>query len=255
MNQVGYSNALGAAATEQAYRSEQTKTNQTQKKTKVSGRTIGDPVLSEKAAKYYEKLRAKYSNMDFVLVSPEKKAEAESQKGMYQSSKALLVLIDSDKIERMAEDEAYRNKYEAILNNATSQISQMKAQLITRSSNSSVRSIGMSFDDHGNASFFAVVDKSLKAQRERIDANRQKKAEEKKADAKKKAANEAREKQAEAVKSKKADETDASDTVTVTANSLEELLQKIDEVYFAERADSVMTEEEKALGGFVNYVV
>lgn len=253
MNQVGYSNALGAAATEQAYRSEQTKTNQTEKKTKVSGRTIGDPVLSEKAAKYYEKLRAKYSNMDFVLVSPEKKAEAESQKGMYQSSKALLVLIDSDKIERMAEDEAYRNKYETILNNATSQIAQMKAQLGTRSS--SVRSIGMSFDDHGNASFFAVVDKSLKAQRERIDANRQKKAEEKKTDAKKKAANEAREKQAEAVKSKKADETDSTDTVTVTANSLEELLQKIDEVYFAERADSVMTEAEKALGGFVNYVV
>lgn len=254
MNQIGYSNAAGAAATEQIYRSEQNKTNQTGKKTKVSGRTIGEPELSEKAAKYYEKLRAKYSNMDFILVSPEKKAEAESQKGMYQSSKELLVLIDSDKIEKMAEDEAYRNKYEAILSNATSQISQMKAQLATRSS-SSVRSIGMSFDDHGNASFFAVVDKSLKAQRERIDVNRQKKAEEKKTDAKKKAASEAKEKQAEAVKAKKAEETDSSDTVTVTANSLEELLQKIDEVYFVERADSVMTEAEKSVGGFVNYVV
>ena len=76
----------------------------------MSGRTIGDPVLSDKAQKYYEKLKAKYSNMDFILVSPEKKEEAESKKGMYQSSKELLVLIDSDKIEKMAEDEEYRAK-------------------------------------------------------------------------------------------------------------------------------------------------
>ena len=68
----------------------------------VSGRTIGQPKLSDKALKYYEQLKKRYSNMDFVLVSPEMKAEAERNKGMIPSSKQLLVLIDADKIERMA---------------------------------------------------------------------------------------------------------------------------------------------------------
>lgn len=50
---------------------------------------------------------------------------------MYASSKELLVLIDSDKIERMAEDEEYRKKYEGILSNATSQMQIMKQKLGT----------------------------------------------------------------------------------------------------------------------------
>ena len=62
----------------------------------VKGRTIGEPKLSDKALKYYEQLKKKYSNMEFVLVSPDKKAEVERNKGMYASNKELLVLIDSD---------------------------------------------------------------------------------------------------------------------------------------------------------------
>ena len=149
----------------------------------VKGRTIGEPKLSDKALKYYEKLKKKFSNMDFILVSPEKKAEAERNKGMYASSKELLVLIDSDKIERMAEDEEYRKKYEGILSNATSQMQIMKQKLGTNANK--VSSFGMSFDDHGNASFFAVVDKSLAKQRERIAAKREENLKAKKQEAKK----------------------------------------------------------------------
>ena len=39
------------------------------KKSDVSGKTVGNPKLSEKASKYYEQLKKKFSNMDFVLVS------------------------------------------------------------------------------------------------------------------------------------------------------------------------------------------
>ena len=43
---------------------------QTTKKSAVTnGKTIGDPQLSEKAQKYYEQLKKKFSNMDFILVS------------------------------------------------------------------------------------------------------------------------------------------------------------------------------------------
>jgi len=179
MSEISSNSALNSYAADYSYRTEHNKktdsnkkadvtkeADKTTKKSKVSGRTIGDPVLSDKAQKYYEKLKAKYSNMDFILVSPEKKEEAESKKGMYQSSKELLVLIDSDKIEKMAEDEEYRAKYEGILNNAASRLNQMKDSLGSKAD--SVSSFGMTFDDHGNASFFAVVDKSLASQRERI---------------------------------------------------------------------------------------
>ena len=126
INQGAYVNSIASAEyqNERSYaaKDEKVKKQQTaaeEKLNNVGGRTIGSPKLSDKALKYYEQLKKKYSNMEFVLISPDKKAEVERNKGMYASSKELLVLIDSDKIERMAEDEEYRKKYEGILNNAT----------------------------------------------------------------------------------------------------------------------------------------
>lgn len=270
MSEISSNSALNSYAADYSYRTEHYKktdntkktdvtkeADKTAKKNKVSGRTIGDPVLSDKAKKYYEKLKAKYSNMDFILVSPEKKEEAESKKGMYQSSKELLVLIDSDKIEKMAEDEEYRAKYEGILDNATSRLNQMKDSLGSKAD--SVSSFGMTFDDHGNASFFAVVDKSLASQRERIADKKETAAKEKK-----KAQKEAQQKRTE---QKKADRTDKKektdntdkisdkDKVMVSASSWEELLKKIDHVIYESRADSVMTKEEKAVGGSFDYSI
>ena len=248
MSEISSNSALNSYAADYSYRTEHNKktdsnkkadvtkeADKTTKKSKVSGRTIGDPVLSDKAQKYYEKLKAKYSNMDFILVSPEKKEE----------------------------DEEYRAKYEGILNNAASQINQMKDSLGSKAD--SVSSFGMTFDDHGNASFFAVVDKSLASQRERIADKKEAAAKEKK-----KAQREAQEKRAE---EKKADRTDKkgktdgtgkakdtektsdADKVTVSASSWEELLKKIDNVIYESRADSVMTKEEKAVGQSFDYSI
>jgi len=206
----------------------------------VSGRTIGQPKLSDKALKYYEQLKKRYSNMDFVLVSPEMKAEAERNKGMIPSSKQLLVLIDADKIERMAEDEEYRRKYEGILSGATAKMAQMKSSLGSNASR--VRSFGMTFDDHGNASFFAVVDKSLALQRERIAKKREEKAKDKKEEAKK-----AEDKKTEEKRLEKKQQ-DSGDKVTVTADSWDELLKKIDHVVMSDMADEILTEEERRIG-------
>lgn len=250
MGQLSSNSAVGTYAADYQYHSSQVKNNKaeksesTEKRSRVLGRTIGNPELSEKAQKYYEQLKAKYSNMDFILVSPDKKEEAERNKGMYASSKELLVLIDSDKIERMAEDEEYRAKYEAILSGATAQVNQMKQEL--GSNASQVSSIGMSFDDHGNASFFAVVDKSLAKQRERIEEKRAEAKEERK-----EAAEEVAQKRIE----KKKEEAQKTEQVTVTASSWEELLKKIDAVIFAERADTIMTDSEKQVGQSIDYSI
>lgn len=276
MSEISNNSALNSYAADYSYRTEYNRKtdnnkktdgtkemDKTAKKSRVSGRTIGDPVLSDKAKKYYEQLKAKYSNMDFILVSPEQKEEAESKKGMYQSSKELIVLIDSDKIEKMAEDEEYRAKYEGILSNATSQLSQMKDSLGSKAD--SVSSFGMTFDDNGNASFFAVVDKSLAAQKERIADKKEAAAEEKKKAQKKTQEKRAEERKADrADKNKKMDSADKTkskekssdaDKVTVSASSWEELLKKIDNVIYESRADSVLTEEEKAVGQSFDYSI
>lgn len=276
MSEISNNSALNSYAADYSYRTEYNRKtdnnkktdgtkemDKTAKKSRVSGRTIGDPVLSDKAKKYYEQLKAKYSNMDFILVSPEQKEEAESKKGMYQSSKELIVLIDSDKIEKMAEDEEYRTKYEGILSNATSQLSQMKDSLGSKAD--SVSSFGMTFDDNGNASFFAVVDKSLAAQKERIADKKEAAAEEKKKAQKKTQEKRAEERKADrADKNKKMDSADKTnskekssdaDKVTVSASSWEELLKKIDNVIYGSRADSVLTKEEKAVGQSFDYSI
>lgn len=79
----------------------------------------------------------------------------------------MVVLIDEDKVERMAEDENYRKQYEAIIANAASGISQLKSSL--QSSGANVKGFGMQVNDGGTATYFAVLEESSAAQRERIE--------------------------------------------------------------------------------------
>ncbi len=220
-----------------------------EKKTEVTGPgTYGKPELSEKAMDYYNALKKKYGNLNFVLVASDKKQEAEMMKGSFANSKNLTVLIDTDKIERMATDEKFRAQYEGILNNAQSGLSQMKTQLGSTGAN--VKAYGMSINDKGTASFFAVIDKSMAAQRERIEKKAEEKAKAKKEEAKKSS----KEKQSERV-DQSGNAEDQEDTVTITANSMEELNRKIQDYYQQGMFNSVRTEEEKMVGSQINYGV
>lgn len=249
MNQVTQAEAFGSyMQAAQQTSSEKADT----KKNKVSGATIGDPKLSEKAAKYYEKLKKKYSNMDFILVSEDKKAEAQANAGKYANANRMVVLIDTEKIERMAEDNKYRKQYEAIISGATNQLSQLKSSLGANAS--SVKTYGMQVKE-GTASFFAVVDKSLAAQKKRIEKKASQKQEEKKA-----AKKAAEEKAAEKKKAKKEtyeaefeQDWNEEDTITVTASSIEELMKKINDAIYLGRSDYVRTEQETWVGGHLDF--
>ena len=218
-----------------------------EKKNKVSGRTVGNPQLSEKASKYYEQLKAKFGNMEFVLVSKDMKEQAEANATKYATSSKTVVLIDEEKIERMAEDEKYRSQYEGIITSAAAQLNQIKSGL---SESNGVTSYGIKINDNGTASYFAVIDKSLSAQKERIEKKAEKKAEEKKAEKKaekKKADKEDKEERLQELKDKRT-EPAGKDEVMVTASSVEELIKKINNVYYEALSDNVMTEQEKQVG-------
>lgn len=205
--------------------------------------TYGNPKLSQKALDYYNSLKKKYGNMNFILVSSDKKEEAEMLKGSFARAGSLTVLIDTDKVEQMAEDEKYRAQMEGVINNAAVGVARLGEQL--KQKNTGAVAFGMSVQKKGIVSFFAVIDKSLAAQKSRLKKKAQEKKDAKKAEQKKAAKEEAKERLEEKRKGVgKEDE----DTITIEADSIEELLRKIEEYQMGLLSDSVMTEEEKAVG-------
>lgn len=235
----GYGAATEAAAAAADY------TSTAAEKKEVSGKTIGNPKLSEKAARYYEQLKKKFSNMDFILVSEDQKEAAKAQAASYANASRMVVLIDEAKIERMAEDEAYRKQYEGVISGAGSKLLQMKSSLTA--SGAQVKGYGMQVNDGGLTSFFAVLKKSSADQKTRINKQKEKTKSEKKAAEKKQ--------KEEKLKESRTDKAsgDEEETVMISASSLEELLQKIDDYSQNERMYSMQSEEEKQIGQHIDF--
>ena len=210
-------------------------TAQTRGKTEDYGRIIGQPELSEKAAKYYEQLKKRYGNYDFILVSRDQKENAKANAAKYANGYKTVVLIDEDKIEQMATDEKFRKQYEGILSGAAAQIQQLKTSL--QSSGAQVKGFGMQVNDGGTLSFFAVLKKSSAEQKARIEKKAAKKEKEERL----------KDKKSDKVSDSK-EETGTEDTVTISAGSIEELLSKIETYNFNQRSDSVQTASERQVG-------
>ncbi len=230
------------------------------------GKTVGQPELSEEGKKYYDELKNKYKDMDFVLVSKDMKEIAKQQAGSYGNKNRMVVLIDEEKIERMATDEAYRAKYEGLISQAQTQLPQLQNALLKTPG---AKTVGMQVKDDGKASFFAVMDKSMTAQRERVAAKRAEKKEAEKKAAKKAEKKEAQEKLAEKRAEKKADEKakekeniedftdddwgEDGDHELLQADSAEELIRMMEDWAMARRSDAVRTPAEEQLGSHVDF--
>ncbi len=234
-------NTTATKETDETTSTDTQQTTSSSNKVDVSGATYGSPKLSQKALDYYNALKKKYGSLSFVLVASDKKQEAEMMKSSFGNSKNLTVLIDTDKIEKMATDANYRKKYEGIIAKASVGVSQMASQLGSAAKN--VKSYGMSVDKSGLTSYFAEIKKSSNSQKARIE----KKSEEK-LKAKKEEANKAKKKQAEERIEKNKEE-----TVTITANSVEELARKIEEYYQNDMFNYVKTDSEKSVGSQMDF--
>lgn len=227
------------------------KNEESEKKVKVSGRTVGNPMLTEKAAKYYDELRKKYGNMDFILVSKDQKEYAKANASKYGNANKMVVLIDEEKIERMAEDEKYRKQYEAIISNGANGLTQMKSKLAQMGMN--VKSCGIKVNDNGAASFFATMDKSFKAQNKKRAEKQAAKKAEKKAEEKKAQKKKQKEKLEEGrIENKESRE---SDEITFEADSIDELMKKIENMDYVVRPEDKLSEMEKKVGRQFDYSI
>ena len=227
------------------------------------GSTIGDVQLSAKAKDYLGKLKSKFHNMEFITVSNDMKAQVQQNAASYGNANKMVVLIDEEKLERMATDESFRKKYEGII--AMSQAKMTQAKMGLSSSGANVKNFGMSVDSNGKESFFATVGKSSDLQKKRTE----KKAAEKKTQKlqeKKKADKKAREERLQKVKDKKTDNADTDkkgdktiednydeDYVILEAESMDELLSKAQRYSYNSAADRVMTYSERMVGTKVDY--
>ena len=224
------------------------------------GMTIGDVQLSDKAKDYYNSLKSKYHNMEFIAVSKDMKAQVQQNAASYGNANKMVVLIDEEKLERMATDESYRKKYEGIISMAQTKMSEAKMGLA--SSGASVKNFGMSVDSNGKENFFATVNKTSDLQKKRTE----KKAAEKKAQKlqeKKKAEKKAQEERIQKARDKKAEkeDTDKDDSrikddegyVTFEADSMDELLSKVQTYSYNNASGKVMTQAEQMVGTKIDF--
>lgn len=231
------------------------------------GNTVGDAKLSEAGAKYYEELKSKYSDMDFVLVSNDKVDQAEQLAAKYANPDKTLVLIDAEKVEKMAEDEEYRKSIENTIETSGAKLDELAASLEKSGMSGNVAGFGISVKDDGTTSYFAVLKDSSDAQKARIEKQAAEKREAKKAE-QKKADKKAQEKKLEESgkgfrakgpkspdqegmrlgRGKKLSDAEAEGLTTVSANSVDELLQKVSDTVIARMSDNIRTPEEMQVG-------
>ena len=194
--------------------------------------SIGNPKLSDTASKYYEELKAKYGDMEFVLVADDQMETAKEQSSNIASDKSMIVLISESELEEMATNEETRTKNEKLIEDAKAQMPDMLEKLTE--SGTEVKSFGIEIKD-GTVSYFAVLDKASAAQKERIEAKQEEKLAEKKAAAKE-----------DTVKAKQPSKKE--DLITVSAGSIEELIKKLQSTAYEAMADNIQTPQEKMVG-------
>lgn len=129
--------------------------------------------LSDKAKELLKELQGKYKNMDFMVADYD--SDEEAQRYLSRGTKQYSVLIEPSLLEKMADDEAVKEKYTGIIDGATAKIDDIKKELDDDAED--VKNIGFSVKESGEISFFAELEKMSEKQKERIEKNREEKTE------------------------------------------------------------------------------
>ncbi|MCM1045058.1 MAG: DUF6033 family protein [Candidatus Gastranaerophilales bacterium] len=203
-------------------------------KTDSADQTSKTVQLSQKAKALLEEMKKKYSNVDFMVADYE--TDEEAQDILSRGTKEYSALFDPETLEEMAADDKVKEEYLGKLDGALNQLGDMFEKLGDKADE--VKHVGMTFDNDGNVSFFAELEKSSEKQRERIEQARADKKEQAAKDKKVEAKEEAEERLGLA----------AQGTVKrtrVEAGSAEELLEKINSVNW----DSIKATGAQTAGG------
>lgn len=127
--------------------------------------------LSPKAQALLEKLREQYGDYDFVVADNVDDPQALTA----NSDKKYSVILSSDELEKMANDEEYANevmgKVEDAVKTADSVIEKAGLEGVQ------ISQLTISFDENGNTKLFATLEKLSESQQQRLDAAKERAAE------------------------------------------------------------------------------
>lgn len=210
MNGIGSYNAMqkniyGAAAqSRKTAKADDKKTDETKKTNSNSLQ------LSDKAKALLQELKKTYNNADIYVAEYE--TDEEAAEYLSRGSKDFSVLIDPEELERMASDDEVKKKNLNLLDESLGKLSEMKEELKETGREDEVVTLGVNIGKDGQVSYFAELEKSGERTKEFVD----KMLEDKK---------EANAEKADKVQDKYNFE--HSQRATVSANSVEELLEQI----------------------------
>ncbi|MCR5715368.1 MAG: DUF6033 family protein [Lachnospiraceae bacterium] len=206
--------------------------------------------LSDAAKELLKELQNTYGNMDFIVADYE--TDEEAQEYLSHGTKEYSVLLDPDTLEAMAADESVKEEYLTKLEDATVQLSDISKQL--EEEGAEVTRLGVSIKADGTTSFFAQLEKAGEDQEKLIENLKEAREE----------AKEAQEEKAEKAQEKKAQKAAADEalkakfsqakvpgvkTTTVSADTVEELIEKIRNVDW----DQVESKVAQPVGGKIDF--
>lgn len=210
MNGIGSYNAMQkniygtAAQSRKTAKADDKKTDETKKTNSNSLQ------LSDKAKALLQELKKTYNNADIYVAEYE--TDEEAAEYLSRGSKDFSVLIDPEELERMASDDEVKKKNLNLLDESLGKLSEMKEELKETGREDEVVTLGVNIGKDGQVSYFAELEKSGERTKEFVD----KMLEDKK---------EANAEKADKVQDKYNFE--HSKRATVSANSVEELLEQI----------------------------
>ncbi len=153
--------------------------------------------LSDEAKDYLAQLKEKFGDIDFFVADCS--TDEEMNRYFAMGTKKYSCVISSSLIERMATDEAAREKYEGIIANAGEEIEEMKAEAAEELGEEAAKQIdyvGFTVDDNGVVEYFAKLKndndsyyaklKEKRAEEKEAEKKAEEKRDEKKAEEKQK---------------------------------------------------------------------
>lgn len=214
MNGIGSYNAMQKNIYNTASQSRKT-AKADDKKTDETKKTNSNSVqLSDKAKALLQELKKTYNNADIYVAEYE--TDEEAAEYLSRGSKDFSILIDPEELERMATDEEVKKKNLNLLDESLGKLGEMKEELKETGREDEVVTLGVNIGKDGQVSYFAELEKSGERTKEFVD---------KMLEDKKEAAKEADAEKADKVQDKYNYE--HSKRATVSANSVEDLLDKI----------------------------
>lgn len=243
-------------ASNMASRKEDGKNMAVRKNEKSEG-PVSNVNLSDAAKELLKELQSTYGNMDFIVADYE--TDEEAQEYLLRGTKEYSVLLDPETLEAMAADESVKKEYISKLEDATVQLKDIASQL--EESGENVTNLGISIKSDGTTTFFAQLEK-VSEDRDKFTENMRQARKEAK-EAQEEAIKERREAAAakragKGEESAKAEKTqnawDAGKAsgvkkATVSADSVEELLEKIRNIDW----DQIEASAPAVVGGKIDF--